>query len=178
MNDIIKLLLPTLAGSIITLFCSLVITNFQLGKESKKEKKIRLQNLQLEYIAELKLYYKTFTKYLRYINALYNIFSMVLKKEIKFEEWISNTERLNELDIDEMGLIQKLYFDSSISTECFSCINVLNDIILKGKEKLLNGIYENIKEYEEEYKKVIAIGVKHQNEIIKKILDEKNKLIK
>ena len=171
-NDISQFLFSIIyvsIGAIITFLGTFILEKSRYRSELIKTNREK-------YINELKNYCIIFTKYFRYINALCTSFKSVLKKEIQYKDWMGLSGRLNELEIDEMELLQNLYFSKSDLIEFKITAELLKSRTIITDYENIDYIIANynMNEYELLYKKFIELGNKHYNEAIGKLKKELN----
>jgi hypothetical protein len=167
MNEIITMLKPsiqTFLGAIITLVCTLLLYKYQFKIEINKEV-LKYQNEKnKKYQEELKYFFKYFTKHYRVTIALNSVFTLYLKKEIEYQDWICHTKELQNIDIDEIIYMQYLYMDTDTAKDYFKLYSELSTIMLNFyNTKFDKSIYL------ETLSKFSLVGEKYQKEIIKLI---------
>ena len=177
-NDFIQILIssiPVCIGALITVIFSIIIERIKTKKEIIKDKNNYDRKVHEKYINELKDYCKCITKYIRYMNGLCATFQLVLDKKIPYQNFYELSGRLNELEIDEIELKQKLFF-SSDTTDLFNEITgMLRNIFASicFSEENMKNIDINV--YNKLYGQFTKIGIKHHKEIISLIKMEMKK---
>lgn len=180
-NDLIEIivsLIPVCVGVLITIIITIINENVKIKKEVMNEKNKYFREKHEKNIDILKNYCKCFTKYFRYMNGLCVTFHYALKKDIKYDEWLQLSEKLNELEIDEIELQQNIYF----SSEDLNYFNKVSEQI-RIKMNIANKYFNeneidkyDVDDFVNLYNKFIELGCKHHKEIISLIKKEMNNM--
>jgi hypothetical protein len=162
-EELIKLL-PAIIGSLITLCCTITVSLINIYSDSQKDNKNYSRKVKENHFSEIRAYFKLFLQYFNTVTNVYSNFKLYLDDKITYEILDSSIMELGKIDIQEIFLLQEIYFNNDTTKQIQNSSWKINNYLSNWT---INNIKSNnqIRSYNDAFELFFNSCQKHRMEI-------------